>query len=80
MGIIVSESWKEFEQVIQVAAKDTDVENRHLTKRLGIFTALHPAFCQSPAALPQKQKGALEKHSTLTFHNDEQNKWHQQLG
>lgn len=56
MAIIVSESWKEFEQVIWVAAKDTDIENRHLTKYPGIFTALHPTFCQSPAALPWGKK------------------------
>lgn len=79
MGIIVSESWKELEQVIWIAARDTDIENRHLTKYLGIFIAFHPAFCQHSAALGKKN-GELEKQSTLNFHNDKQNKWHQQLG
>lgn len=82
MGIIASESWKAFEKVIWVAAKDTDIENRHLVKYLEIFTAVHPAFCQSPAAFPwkKKKKSELEKRSTQAFHNDKQNKWHQQLG
>jgi len=51
-GIIVSENRKKFEQVIWAAAKDTDLENKHLTKHLGILTAFHPALCQSPVTLP----------------------------
>lgn len=56
MGIVVNESCKEFEQVIGVAAEDTDTENRHLTQYLGVSTALHPGFCQSLAAFSWEKK------------------------